>query len=228
MRQSHNEPVRTCILTRETGERDLLVRLALGPDGQVMPDLGAKAPGRGAWLGVDAPALRTAQRKGKLKGALGRAFKGEARDIPDDLADLISQEMQRRTLDGLGLEMKAGNLVFGFERVLSAAKSGAAKLLLHASDGAEDGTAKLTRALQNGAPEAKSLLLPLDRAALSMALGQGNVVHVAVTNAGAASRIEAAARRWRAFSGLDGTNSVSETDASEELPVSGRAKGVEG
>ena len=50
-----NVPERTCILTRRRGTRDELIRLALGPDGQVAPDARAKAPGRGAWIGVTAP-----------------------------------------------------------------------------------------------------------------------------------------------------------------------------
>ncbi len=31
----------------------MLIRLALGPDGEILPDVRAKAPGRGAWIGVD-------------------------------------------------------------------------------------------------------------------------------------------------------------------------------
>ena len=73
-------PERTCILTRRTAPREELIRLALGPDGQVAPDVRARAPGRGAWIGVGRKALDEANAKGKLKGALARAFKtGEHR-----------------------------------------------------------------------------------------------------------------------------------------------------
>ena len=41
-------PERTCILTRRKGTRDELIRLALGPDGVIAPDVRARAPGRGA------------------------------------------------------------------------------------------------------------------------------------------------------------------------------------
>ncbi|MGB7404101.1 MAG: DUF448 domain-containing protein, partial [Pacificimonas sp.] len=180
MRQPRNEPERTCILTREPGGRNELIRLALSPDGDVLPDLGAKAPGRGAWLGVDAAALDAAQAKGALKGALARAFKGEAKSVPDDLSARIGDGLRARALDRLGLEMKAGHLVFGFERVLSAVQSGASDLVLHAADAGDDGCEKLDRAvrqmnrhddpdaLQNEGGRAKSLVLPVDRAALSM------------------------------------------------------------
>ena len=61
MRNPHNDalapsdsngPERTCVLTRRKGTRDQLIRLALGPDGQVAPDVRARAPGRGAWISV--------------------------------------------------------------------------------------------------------------------------------------------------------------------------------
>ncbi|MGD9812036.1 MAG: YlxR family protein, partial [Sphingobium sp.] len=43
---------RRCILSGERASPDHLVRLALSPEGEVMPDVRAKAPGRGAWIGV--------------------------------------------------------------------------------------------------------------------------------------------------------------------------------
>ena len=51
----------------------------------------ARAPGRGAWIGVSRGELETALAKGKLKGALARAFKGAALEIPADLPDKIEQ-----------------------------------------------------------------------------------------------------------------------------------------
>ena len=68
-------PERTCILTRRKGTKDEFIRLALSPDGEVAPDARARAPGRGAWIGVARAELDAANAKGKLKGALQRAFK---------------------------------------------------------------------------------------------------------------------------------------------------------
>ncbi|MBZ6378232.1 MULTISPECIES: DUF448 domain-containing protein [Pacificimonas] len=206
MRTATNDPQRTCILSGRQAGPDQLIRLALSPDGHVLPDPAAKAPGRGAWIGVSAEDVRSAQGSGKLRGALGRAFKGDARSVPDDLAAAIEEELARRAFDRIGLETRAGHLSFGFERVLSAARSGDARLLLHAADAADDGVRKLDSALQSGRPGAKSIRLPAGRERLSMAVGQANVVHAASTNAGAATRIEAATDRWRAFCGLEERN----------------------
>src|SRR5690349_11275155 len=78
-------PERTCVLTRRKGTRDELIRLALSPDGEVAPDVRARAPGRGAWIGVTRSELDEANTQGKLKGALQRAFKTNAVGVPADL-----------------------------------------------------------------------------------------------------------------------------------------------
>ena len=69
MREPQHEPERRCIITGERGPKSGLIRLAVGPDNVVAPDVRARAPGRGAWIGVDRPTLEEAIAKGKLKGA---------------------------------------------------------------------------------------------------------------------------------------------------------------
>jgi predicted RNA-binding protein YlxR (DUF448 family) len=106
---------RTCILTRRTAPREELIRLALGPDGQVAPDVRARADGRGAWIGVGRAALETAQAKGKLKGALARAFKTGDLAIPADLGERIEAALRPAALDRIGLEARGGRLVHASE-----------------------------------------------------------------------------------------------------------------
>src|SRR5688500_4043937 len=92
---SGHTPERTCILTRRTAGKEELIRLALGPDGQVAPDVRARAPGRGAWIGVDRAALDAAQAKGKLRGALARAFKTGDLDVPADLGERVEAALRQ-------------------------------------------------------------------------------------------------------------------------------------
>ena len=47
-----SRPERRCILTGESQPRGALLRLALSPDGVVLPDIRERAPGRGAWIHV--------------------------------------------------------------------------------------------------------------------------------------------------------------------------------
>ncbi len=208
MRIPHNEPLgsaataqcnsgqpeRRCILTGDHGSRDDLLRLAISPEGLVLPDALARAPGRGAWIGVSRAALETAIAKGKLKGALARAFKGAELTIPADLPERIAAALHRAFTDRLGLEMKSGKLLVGSDRIAENARGGKVEWLAHAADAGEDGSRKLDQAWRVGREEEGSgrqgLTLPLDRAALSVALGRDNVVHLALTDRDAAARLE--------------------------------------
>jgi predicted RNA-binding protein YlxR (DUF448 family) len=199
------EPERTCILSGEHGARGSLVRLAISPEGLVLPDVNAKAPGRGAWIGVARDELETALAKGKLKGALARAFKGAQLSIPDDLPQRIEDGLTRALLDRLGLEMRAGHLILGSERIAEHARGGAVELLLHASDASAGGSRKLDQAWRVGSDAEGSgqagVTLPLDRAALSVAMGRDNVVHMALADPAAAARVSLALSRLMHFLG---------------------------
>ena len=196
-------PERTCILTRRKGTHDDLIRLALGPDGSVHPDVRARAPGRGAWIGVTRAELDATNAKGKLKAALQRAFKTNDVSVPAGLGERIEQALRQTALDRLGMEARAGNLINGADKVEIAARSGKVALLIHAADAGDDGRRKLDQAWRVGGGEQQGLNFPLPRTILSMALGRENVVHAALTDPAAASRVRHALARWRAFTGPD-------------------------
>ena len=201
-------PERTCILTRACRPKEQLIRLALGPDGSVAPDVRARAGGRGAWIGVGRKALEDAQAKGKLKGALARAFKTGDFVIPANLPEIIETILRSAALDRLGLEARGGTLLTGSEKVEQAARQGKVHLLIHAADAGEDGNRRLDQAWRVGGGPQAGLVFPERRPILSMALGRENVVHVALTDAAAARRVGRAIDRWQAFidpdAGLDG------------------------
>src|SRR5688500_17773938 len=115
---------RTCVLTRRKGTRDSLIRLALGPDGEVGADVRARAPGRGAWISVDRAELDAANAKGKLKGVLARAFKTGDLHIPVDLGEQTEKALRQAALDRLGLEARGGTLINGADRIEAAARAG--------------------------------------------------------------------------------------------------------
>src|SRR5690348_11038156 len=213
-------PERTCILTRRKGTKDELIRLALGPDGTVAPDVRARAPGRGAWVGVTRAELDEANAKGKLKAALQRAFKSNALTVPADLGKRTEAALRQYALDRLGMEARASNLVTGSERVETAARLGKVHLLIHASDAGEDGNRSLDQAWRVGGGERQGLIFPEPRTILSLALGRENVVHVALTDPAAASRVRHALARWRAFTGpargLEGGEPASGPVSAEE------------
>ena len=237
MRIPHNErlgsgipadaPERKCILSGDKAPREALLRLAVSPDGAVLPDALARAPGRGAWIGVSRAELEAALAKGKLKGALARAFKGAPLTIPDDLPERIEAALRRAFTDRLGLEMKSGKLLLGSDRIAEHARGGAVAWLAHAADASADGSRKLDQAWRVGQEEEGTglagITLPLDRAALSVALGRDNVVHLALTDPAAAHRLEIPLRRLLRYLGQAETTGTEEGEAAATTAVAAPA-----
>lgn len=209
-------PERRCVLSSEHGARDALLRLAVSPDGLVLPDVQAKAPGRGAWIGIARPELDQAVATGRLKAALARAFKGAVLTIPEDLGERAEQALRRNLLDRLGLEMRSGKLILGADRIAEQARMGRVAWLAHASDASDDGARKIDQAWRVGMDAEGSgkcgVRLPLDRAALSVALGRDNVVHLALADHASAERVSISLKRLLHFTGAAGVATADHSD----------------
>ena len=237
MRNPRNDPLeghspeRTCILSRRTAPKEDLIRLALSPEGEVAPDVRARAPGRGAWIGVSRAQLDAAHAKGKLKSALARAFKANDVKIPANLGERLADALRQAALDRLGMEARAGNLINGADKVETAARAGKVHLIIHAADAGEDGRRRLDQAWRVGGGGPRGLVFPEARTILSLALGRENVVHVALTDPAAASRVSNALARWRAFTdprtGLDGGAPAPAPGSAEEFDAKELDEGIE-
>jgi uncharacterized protein len=161
------------IVSGEVMEEAALIRFVAGPDGQVVPDLARKLPGRGLWVAARRESVETAARK----GLFARAAKAKLAAAPD-LADQVEELLRTRLLSGLGLARKAGDIAFGFEKVLAAIEAGKVAWLVEATDGSEDGRRKLAASARRAHP-APRLLRLFDSAELGLALGARNVIHTA-------------------------------------------------
>jgi predicted RNA-binding protein YlxR (DUF448 family) len=169
---------RTCIVTRRSGEADDLLRFVAGPDGSVVPDIRRKLPGRGCWVTADRVHVEQAIRK----GLFARGLKAPV-IVPEGLADGIDGLLTSAALGALGLARKAGSVALGAAKVESAVRSGEALLVLHATDGAEDGIRKIDQArratVHLGGPDVpRCKLFSSDE--LGLALGGANVIHAAL------------------------------------------------
>jgi hypothetical protein len=93
----------------------------------------------------------------------------------------------------------------GSDKIAEEARRGRVAALYHARDASEDGARKLDQAWRVGREVEGTALagarLPLDRAALSVALGRGNVVHLALADAASAARVELPLQRLANFMG---------------------------
>jgi len=178
---------RRCIVTRTASPRDGLIRFVVSPDGEAVPDLGERLPGRGLWLSARRDIVQRACAENAFSKAARRNV-SVAPDLADSLADLLDQ----RCLDLIGLARRSGQAVAGFDKVRAAAKTGDVALLLEASDGASDGRQKLERVL----PDSHVLTL-WSSAALGAPFGRDRAVHVAILAGGIADRLIREAARLR-------------------------------
>ncbi|HYF23313.1 MAG TPA: RNA-binding protein [Caulobacteraceae bacterium] len=184
---------RRCVVSGEVLPEHRLIRFVAGPDGAVVPDLARKLPGRGLWTEASRPAVETAARK----GLFSRAAKAKLTAAPD-LADLVEKLLTRRCLDQLGLARREGVLISGFEKSLSALKSGKAGWLIEAVDGSADGRDRLLAVLPHLAspPPVCGLFSAED---LGLALGLENVIHVVLLAGRRAERWTEEVRKLAGF-----------------------------
>jgi len=163
-------PQRRCIVTGEVRDRGVLLRLVVGPDGEIVPDVEARLPGRGLWL----TPRRDIVERAVAKRIFARAARRPVSASPE-LVDRIESLLARRCCYSLGLARRAGLAVAGFDRVGEAVRHGRAALLLSALDGAEGGRRKIA-ALARDLPSAGVLTA----AELGAAFGRERIVHAAV------------------------------------------------
>ena len=173
-----------------------LIRFVAGPDGQVVPDLARKLPGRGIWVAADRVSLAAAVKKNAFARSAKAPLKAAA-----DLPDLVEKLLRQRLLAGLGLARRAGDLTSGFEKVSATITGGKAAWLIEASDGAADGRRKILNLSRKASP-ATGVVGVFTSAELGLALGLENVIHTAFLAGRTAERWAEDVRRLAGFSPL--------------------------
>ena len=193
------ESERRCVLSGKSQAATGLIRMVQDPEGNLVPDIKAKLPGRGVWISCDRTLIEKALVDGSFVKAASRGLKQsiKAGQIPADLADRIETLLAKHALSRLGLENRAAHIVSGFEKVRSELRGQKRPLMLmNASDGASDGKHKLSAlAVAIGV----KVVEIFDREELSLALGRENVVHVLLLAGGAKSRLIADMERLAGF-----------------------------
>jgi len=99
---------RMCIVTRESGSPDELIRFVAAPDGTVVPDLKRQLPGRGCWVKVD----RALVDKAVAKKLFSRALKAEVA-VPSDLGATVDRLLAAQLAGLMNLARKAGQFLAG-------------------------------------------------------------------------------------------------------------------
>ncbi|OYV35971.1 MAG: hypothetical protein B7Z81_07980, partial [Acidocella sp. 20-61-6] len=169
-------PLRRCLVTRESGPREAMLRFVMAPDRRLVFDAGATLPGRGLWLSASGDVIELSIKR----GVFARAAKAQIL-LPADLRALVAAVLRQRVLDLLGMARRSGNAVAGFEKAREWLVSGKAGLVVQAADGSAEERARFTGG------RALPVVAVLTAAELGRVFGRERVVHAAV----AAGRLEA-------------------------------------
>ncbi len=174
---------RICAGCRQRRPESRLLRLVRGADGQVLPDLSRKLPGRGANLCPD----RRCFERAVERRAFARAFRADViAPDPQALADAFTAAGERRVASMLAVAGRSGWLHAGRDAVRLALRRDRAALVLLALD------ASAGLADQVGG-EARARRVPLRRLlsrwSLGRILGRRELAVVALSHRGLAARL---------------------------------------
>lgn len=175
-------PIRTCIGCRTEREKSELIRLVRYED-RVVVDLGAKLPGRGAYVCPKLLCIEQAMKKRRLE----RALKNEGPLQYQDLPKRIGRTIRERIGALLGIAARAGGLVSGWNGVR--AKWNKLKLVLVAADASENTLrrfAKFDRAY-----------VALAKEELGRAIGKPPRSVIGITDPRLAERLERELKRYK-------------------------------
>lgn len=126
-------PQRTCIGCRKACDKDELIRFVRSPDGQAVPDLKNKLPGRGAYTCLTMSCIKQACDR----NLFSRAFKEPVLGTnPEALCAQIQSMLEASIASYVALANKAGKVVSGSDIVadLLKKKPQGARFVLFASD----------------------------------------------------------------------------------------------
>ena len=186
-------PERKGIATGEVQPQNGLVRFVVGPDGQIVPDVLGKLPGRGIWVSADKAAIEKAAKK----GLFARAAKQPV-SVPEGLAEEVETQLVRRLVELISLARKSGKAVAGYEKTKDWLAKGEAKVLIQSSDGSERGKSKLNT------PRDGRYLGWMTANELGLAFGRQTVIHGALASGGLSERVVQEAQRLKGIRGFDG------------------------
>ena len=183
--KDQDDPERKCIASGESQPKAGLIRFCVGPDGQIVPDILGRLPGRGIYVSADRAMIEKAAKKGLFARAARQPVK-----VPDGLADLVEDLLLRRVVDLLSMARKAGDAVMGYEKVKDWLAKGQAATLIQASDGSERGKTKLH------APEGKGGFIGvLTAGEMGLSFGRERAIHAALAAGGLRTRVVVEAAR---------------------------------
>ncbi len=159
---------RTCIVTREKIDPKRAIRLCVAPNGDVFADLKGNFPARGYWI---VPSVGNFEQLFSQPKKF-RQIKGASKPS-EDFVESLKTQLKNRILQQIGLAKRAGQLIFGFEKVKIWLKENKAAFAIIAKDGSKAEVERLGLSARN-IPFASIL----EKEELGKTLGRDKVVHI--------------------------------------------------
>jgi predicted RNA-binding protein YlxR (DUF448 family) len=128
-------PERTCVGCGRHDAPDELVRVVLGPAGEVAVDLAGGTFGRGAWVHASPGCIAKAAPRG-----LSRSFRATLEVSPAALAAAVAKAADRRVEGLLSSALRSRQATFGGDAVSERLASGEVELVVVARDAAAAAT----------------------------------------------------------------------------------------
>ena len=116
------------------------MRFVVGPNGEVVPDVLGKLPGRGLWVRSSAQDISTAIAKGKFVRAARRPV-----IVTDGLVEQVERLLTKRCIDLIALARRAGEAVAGYEKVRLRLRGRTDAVVVIAFDGADGSREKMKK-----------------------------------------------------------------------------------
>jgi len=189
----NDDPERKCIVTGDVQPKYGLIRFVAGPDGQVVPDVLGKLPGRGVYVSANKAAID----KAVAKKLFARGLKTTVQ-VPDGLTKEVERQLVNRVVTLISLARKSGEAVTGYEKVKDWLSKEEAQVLIQAVDGSGRGKSKLST------PHFGSYIGWLTADELGMAFGRQTVIHAALASGGLEKRVVEEAQRLQGMRENDG------------------------
>jgi uncharacterized protein len=199
--------MRHCLVGRDVLPVTKMVRFVVGPDSMIVPDFSARLPGRGLWLRASRDIVNTAVAR-KL---FARAARQPVATSPD-LSNMIEGALAQRSLNLIGLARRAGQAMFGHDKVRAWLKAGKRGVLLLAADGSLPERSRMRRVAADA-----HVIEIFTSAELGAVFGRDHAVHAIVAPGGLARRLEVECGRLGGFRTgvLDGDAGIPASDILE-------------
>ena len=138
-------PMRKCLVTGISFDKKELIRFVVDPKNKLIADLDYSLPGKGYWVKTDRQIILKALRTNIFIKTIKKKI-----SIDINLISSIEVQIKQKIIQQISISRKAGQAIFGFEKIKSLSFRNTVKLLIQASDGSEKEKKRiLTKSIPN-------------------------------------------------------------------------------